>query len=210
MKRIILIFASLLVVSYTQAQKKAVTEIGEEVILYDDGTWKYQNEDQKLENIIPTNPNKFEKDKGSTFLLKSNKFNVGIYINSKKWSFKKAVNNEVAEYELQLKGEELFGMIITEKIEIPLELMKTIALENGKASATDIKIVKEEYRIVNGLKVLHLQMNGNVQGFKISYYGYYFSNGKGTIQFVTFTSQNLLDNYKSECDKILNGLIEIN
>ena len=210
MNKLTLVLISVLTVFMSQAQIKAVTEIGEEVILYNDGTWKYQNDNQLLEEEIPTNPNKFKKNKESTFLLKSNKFNAGIYINPKKWSFKKATNNEEAEYEFQLKDGDLYGMVITEKVEIPLETLKSIALENGKSVAPDLRIVKEEYRIVNGLKVLFLQMNGTMQGIKFTYYGYYFSSTNGTIQFITYTSQNLLDSYKPECEKLLNGLVEIN
>ncbi len=210
MKKMALVLIGLLTVSLLQAQIVAVTETGDEVILYDDGTWKYQNEDQLLENEIPMNKNKFEKDKASTFLLKSNKINVGIYLNPKKWSFTKSTDNPEAEYELQLKGEDLYGMLITEKVEIPLETLKTIAVENGKAAAPDLMIVKEEYRIVNGLKVLLLQMNGTMQGIKFSYYGYYFSNANGTLQFVTYTSQNLIDSFKPESEKLLNGLVETN
>ncbi len=210
MKKIILVLISLLAVSLSQAQIKAITETGEEVILYNDGTWKYQNEDVTLEKEIPTNSNIFEKDKASTFLLKSKKLNTGIYINPKKWSFKKATNNPEAEYEFQLKDGDLYGMVITEKVEIPLETLKSIALENGKAVAPDLKIIKEEYRIVNGLKVLLLHMNGTMQGIKFSYYGYYFSNANGTVQLITYTSQNLLDSYKSESEKLLNGFVEIN
>ena len=210
MKETLLLLISLFFVNLIQAQQKAVTETGEEVILFEDGTWKYQNEDQISQKETPTNQKKFKKNKESTFLLKSSKLNIGVYLNPKKWSFKKATNNPEAEFELQLKGGDLYGMIITEKVEIPFETLKSIALENGKASAPDIKIVKEEYRIVNGLKVLLLQLNGTMQGIKFSYYGYYFSSPNGTVQFITYTSQNLLDSYKPDSEKLLNGFVEIN
>ncbi len=210
MKKIILILISLLAVSLSKAQMKAVTETGEEVILYDDGKWKYLNEDQLSENEIPTNESIFERGEKSTFLLKSSNLDVGIYLNPKKWSFKKATNNPEAEYELQLKDGDLYGMVITEKVEIPLKTLKSIALENGKAAAPDLRIVKEEYRTVNGLKVLLLQMNGTMQGIKFSYYGYYYSNTDGTIQLVTYTAQNLLDSYRPDIEELLNGLVEIN
>jgi len=84
-----------------------------------------------------------------------------------------------------------------------------MALENARTMVPDIKIVKEEYRMVNGLKVLFLQMNGTFQGIKFSFYGYYFSNSKGSMQLITYTSQNLIEAYKSESEKLLNGLIEI-
>jgi hypothetical protein len=210
MKKITLVLISLFAFNLTQGQLKAVTETGEEVILYDDGTWKYQNEDEAEVKGIPTNSNKFEKSDESTFLLKSSKLNVGIYIDPKKWSFKKATDNPDAEYELQLKDGDLYGMVITEKVEIPIEALKSIAVENAKSVAPDLKIVKEEYRIVNGIKVLLLQMNGTMQGVKFSYYGYYYSNTNGTVQFITYTSQNLMDSYRPQSEKLLNGLVEIN
>lgn len=210
MKKIALLLFCLSSIVIVHAQQNAVTQTGEEVILFEDGTWKYQNEEDVKETEIPTNSNAFKKDDNATFLLKSNKLNVGFWLNPKLWSFKKATNNPDAEYEIKLKDDDLYGMILSEKVEIPLKTLKSIALETGKTVAPDLKIVKEEYRTVNGLKVLLLQMNGTMQGIKFSYYGYYFSNTNGTVQFITYTSQNLLDGFKKVCDNLLNGLVEIN
>lgn len=210
MKKATVSILCLFIFNLAQAQQKAVTETGDEVILFENGTWKYQNEYDLLEKEILTNSTIFEKDKQSTFLLKSSKLNIGVYLNPKTWSFKKAADNAEAEYELQLKDGDLYAMVITEKVEIPLETLKSIALENGRTVAPDLKVVKEEYRVVNGLKVLLLQLNGTMQGIKFSYYGYYFSSANGTVQFVTYTSQNLLDSYRPESEKLLNGFVEIN
>lgn len=210
MKSITSLLLCLLTIMLAQAQQKAVTETGEEVILFEDGTWQYQHADDLQETEIPTNPEKFEKDEKSTFLLKSNRLNVGFWLNPKIWSFKKSTDNPESEYELQLKDGDLYGIVISEKVEIPLETLKSIALANGRAAAPDLTIVKEEYRTVNGLTVLLLQMNGTMQGIKFSYYGYYFSNTNGTVQFITYTSQNLLDSSKAESEKLLNGLVELN
>jgi len=210
MKRLAVLVFCMLSIIIVRAQQKAVSETGEEVILYDDGTWKYQNKDYLKETEIPTNSKAFKKDDNSTFLLKSNKLQVGFWLDPKIWSFKKATENSEAEYELQLKDGDLYGMVISEKVEIPLKTLKSIALENGKAAAPDLKIIKEEYRTVNGLKVLLLQMNGTMQGIKFSYYGYYFSSTNGTVQFITYTSQNLFKGYRKECEKLLNGLVEVN
>lgn len=208
MKRIALLLICLSLISVVSAQKKAVTETGDEVILFENGTWKYQNEDDLEKTEIPINPKAFKKDKNSTFLLKSNNLNIGFWLNPKLWSFKKANDNPDAEYELTLKDGDLYGMIISEKVEIPFETLKTIAFETARSAAPDLKIMKEEYRIVNGLKVLLLQMDGTMQGIKFSYYGYYFSSTNGTVQFVTYTAQNLLDDYRKECDILLNGFVE--
>ena len=209
MKKLSLLLLCVFTISFCQAQQKAVTETGDEVILYDNGTWVYKDGVELLNSEIPTNPKAFKKPEESTFLLKSSKLNVGIYLNPKKWLFQRATENPEAEYELQLKDEDLYAIVISEKIEVPLETLKIIAVENARSVAPDIKIVKEEYRMVNGNKVLALQMNGTMQGIKISYYGYYLSNTNGTIQFLTYTSQNLIDSFRAECDALLNGIVEL-
>jgi hypothetical protein len=210
MNKSILVLISLFFVNFVQAQQTAVTETGEQVILFKDGTWKYQNEEKQTETEIPTNSIAFKKEAESTFLLKSNKVNVGFWLNPKMWTFKKGNEKDAAEYKLQLKAGDLYGMIISEKVEIPLETLKSIALNNGRKAAPDLKITKEEYRIVNGLKVLLLQMNGTMEGIKFSYYGYYFSNTNGTVQFVTYTSTNLIASYLPKIEVLLNGIVELN
>ena len=62
--------------------------------------------------------------------------------------------------------------------------------------------------MVNGLKILFMQMNGTLKGIKFSYYGYYYSNASGSLQYVAYTSQNLLSKYTKEFEELLNGLVE--
>lgn len=210
MKKVIILIFNLILAQFVLAQQKAVTEKGEEVILLQDGTWKYVQENNNLDNEIKTNTSKFKKNDEATFLLKSNKVKIGFWLNSKIWSFKKATNNSEAEYELQLKDGDLYGMVISEKIQIPIETLKSIAIKNASEVAPDVKIMKEEYRIVNGIKVLLLQMNGTMQGISFSYLGYYYSNNSGTVQFVTYTSSNLLESYLPKIESLLNGIVELN
>jgi hypothetical protein len=209
MRKLILL-ALCLLPAFVNAQIKAVTEKGDEVWLKDDGTWAYVNDTEEKSIEIPFNKKEFKKEQGSTFLLKSSKANLGFWLDSKKWSFTKETSNPSSEYELQCKDKDLYGMILIEKIEIPLETLKGIAFKNAQEAAPDMKIIKEEYRTVNGLKVLLMQMNGSMQGIKFSYYGYYFSNKNGSVQYVTYTAQNLMSEYENECDILLNGLVELN
>jgi hypothetical protein len=210
MKLIFAFISCIAVLNPIYGQKSAVTDNGEEVLLFDDGTWKYKDKEDSLNSEVLLNPKTFIKNESSNFLLKSDKINLGFWLNSKKWTFKKAESNADAEYELQLKNEDLYAMIITEKLEIPLLTLKSLAYTNAKSVAPDLKIVKEEYRMVNGLKVLHLQMNGTMQGVKFSYFGYYFTNSNGTVQFITYTSQNLLPSYIKNCEELLNGIVDLN
>ena len=73
----------------------------------------------------------------------------------------------------------------------------------------NIKVVSEEYRNVNGIKVLMMQMAGTIQGMKIVYCGYYYSNDTGTIQLLTYTGENLLKSYHNDIETFLNGLVKL-
>lgn len=191
------------------SQLRAVTENGDQVVLFSNGSWEYEGEVAKDDVYIETNKKKFKKPENGSFLLKSSNVDLGFWLDPKVWTFKKSADTEDTEYQMQLKGEDLYAMILTEKVEIPLENLKDIAYENGKAVAPDLKIVQLEYRMVNDLKVLFMQMNGTTQGIKFSYYGYYYSFEGGTVQYITYTSQNLLNEYQMQCEDLLNGLVSL-
>ena len=199
----------ILVASAASAQQKAVTDTGEDVFLYDDGTWRYAEERADVPTDIATNPKEFSKPAKASFLVKSTIVKNGVWIDQKKWTFRKATNNESAEFEFQLKDGDLYGMLIAEKIEIPLITLRKIALDNARNAAPDIKVTKEEYRTVNGLKVLLLQMEGTMQGIKVAYYGYYFSDANGTVQLITYTAQSLLPEHVSISEDFLNGFVTL-
>lgn len=203
----LLIFANISIIS---AQIIAVTESGDQVILNQDGTWQYVDEPLvDEETALPVNETNFIKSKNLTFLVKSNKLKIGIWIDSKSWSFEKGTDNEQNEYQFQKKGEDLYAMLISEKMQIPLETMRLVAVQNAKGVAPDIKIVKEELRNVNGIQVLMMQMAGTIKGIKFVYFGYYYSNENGTVQLLTYTSEALFAEYEKDMEIFLNGLVKL-
>ena len=194
---------------FLSAQINAVTETGDEVILYQDGSWKYLNDSLIEEISIPVNDKIYLKDKKSSFLVKSKKLNIGISINPKKWSFTKGTDKDAFEFQFEKKGDDLYAMLISEKMQIPVETLRGIAIDNAKSAASDFKVIKEEYRNVNGVQVLMLQMAGTIQGMRFTYYGYYYSNSNGTIQLLTYTGESLFENYLDDIELFLNGFVEI-
>ena len=51
-------------------------------------------------------------------------------------------------------------------------------------------------------------MNGTIKGIHFTYLGYYFSSPKGTVQFLTYTSVNLLEEYRKDLEELLNGFVK--
>ncbi len=206
MKKHLLLLVFIANMGFLSAQKKAVTETGEEVILYPDGTWKSlevkESATTRLDTLVVSKPTT------STFLVKGEKMDYGVWINSKKWTFKKNTKpDRDEEYNFQMMGEDAYMMVIPEKIEIPLAQLKELAFKNAQSAAPDVTIVHEDMRKVNGVLVSCMQMDGTIQGIKFTYFCYYYSGKIGSIQVMTYTSKDLFPRYKKEMENLLNGFV---
>ncbi len=190
---------------FTQAQTKAVTETGDEVMLFPNGTWRYV-EEVKNNDSIPLSSVQYSKPSDANFLLKSKITNCGVWLNAKKWNFEKST--EPAEYSFSLKENSSFGaMIITEQTGMEINSLRKFALENIQRVASKFNITKEEYRYVNGLKILMLQCEATVQGIDLTYFIYYYTDASSTIQFMGFSPKALHAKYKAAGEELLNGLV---
>ncbi|MFI0490513.1 hypothetical protein [Flavobacterium sp.] len=214
MNKFFLTICILIISNATIAQINALTDNGRQVLLSPNGTWKYSevSGDQNPISIdtLKTNIDKFTKIKQATFLVKSKNVNVGIFISPTKWTFEPHKDNEKnPEYRFILKSGEGYAMIVTEKTQIDLVNMRQIALLNAQKASMDIKETSAEYRIVNNIKVLCLKFKGTVKGIKFVYFGYYYSNSNGTVQLLSYSSQQYFDSIQKELENFLNGLVEI-
>lgn len=206
MRKIIVFIILLLMIStLLLADQKAITSNGDEVILYNNGTWVYSKKDNKKFIKIKTIKKKFTKSENATFLLKSKINNSAFFINPKKWSVNKMSGDK--EYTFELKNKDLYAMVITEEIEVSIEALAIAGYNNAKTVAPDIQVLQKEYRIVNGNKLIYMEMVGTITGIKAIYVGYYFSNSSGSTQFVTYTGASLINKYKPEMIEFLNGLV---
>ncbi len=188
------------------AIQKAITDQGDVVILNDDGTWQYETNSTDSIPKIAENPQPFSKPDSNSFLVKSSHNSSAYWINPKKWAFKKEENgHESAEYTFQLKGKDLYAMAITEEVEIGLEELTDVAVNNARSAASSLQVTKREYRQVNGHRVIYMEMEGRIQGMDFTYLGYYFSNEKGSTQFLAYTGTKLVDKYRDAIDDMLNG-----
>jgi len=188
------------------APLSGITETGDEVVLRDDGTWSYVNPSEVEVAEMEVNPVKFTKPMGNTFPVKSSKNNTQAWINAKKWAFKKG-DKDPTEYEFTFKGEDLYGMMINESIEMEIEFLAQVALENARDAAPDAKIIHKEYRYVNGAKVIFMQMACTISGMKITYLGYYYSDASGTTQLIAYTGTSAVEKFRLDIEEFLNGLV---
>lgn len=207
MKNFLLIYVLFFYQTVIYGQKIAIIkETSEEVILNDDGTWNYLLGEPEKE--VSKDTLSYLKPKLVNYLLKSERIKCGVWINDKEWTFSKNKDDmSPVEYNFRLKGQDAYGMIISERIETSIDALLDLAYQNAQRVATGAKIVKKEVRNVNGTIIHYLEMHGTIQGVKFVYFGYYFTSENGTIQFLAFTSNTLLERYKKNMENLINGLV---
>ncbi len=208
-KQLAIILLCLLFFSIPQTfsqEIKATTTDGRDVILNPNGTW-YYSEEQKISSQIDKGLPQFFKPESATVLLKGKRVKYGLWYDRSKWLLDQDIDNASAEYELTHVEGDRYVVIIPERLQIPLETLGIAAIANAKKAAPDTRISFEEKRIVNDRKILCLRMDATIQGIPVSYINYYYSGKAGAVQLMTYTGQNLVEEYQPDMMDLLNGFV---
>jgi hypothetical protein len=174
------------------ADKRAKTEDGKDVILRDDGTWYYVDQakkDKKASEVY--------KGKRGTFVIS---MTPGVWKKSEKRA------NSVTEVEFTHKDGDVMTMVIAERINTPLDALKRVVISNLKKQDKEAKVTMETKRTVNGSEVLFLTIDAKVRDIPFTYMYYLYSGRAGAIQVITFTGQNLVEDYRADMLAFMNGL----
>src|SRR5262245_45240963 len=136
--------------------------------------------------------------------VKARKGPFGVWIDPQKWKQDSSEEDPI-KITFNHKTGDAYAMVISERIGVPMDSLKNVAVENAKKVAPDAKIASEEKRVVNGKELLCLKLTGTVQGIAFTYYGYFYGGSEGTLQVLTYTASNLFDEFKPDFDDFLNG-----
>ncbi|NVO21003.1 MAG: hypothetical protein HXX13_14980 [Bacteroidetes bacterium] len=208
MQKNLLLILFIVTCSHVFSQQTAVVKkTGKEVLLMEDGTWIYAPEEQG--NTSSEIAAIYSKPKDAKYVMESKRINYGIWLNKNKWICSDTEKDQTnpTEFKFRLMGEDAYAMTIAERIEVQIDTLVKIAFQNAVDAAPDVKLIKDEWRKVNGVDLRFLQMEGTISGIRFVYLGYYYSDKNGSLQFLTYTSSNLLARYRSEMESLLNGLV---
>jgi hypothetical protein len=109
------------------------------------------------------------------------------------------------EFSFVHRDGDVFAMVISERIPLSREVLRKVVLDNASSAASDLRILREESRLVSGENVLCLTMTGTLEKTPFIYHGYYYTGQRGTIQVITFTSKSLFDQYAKDMSAFLDG-----
>jgi hypothetical protein len=183
-----------------QSPVNATTEDGRKVLLFPDGKWKLA-----ATPAPSAGKGGFVRSPKATERVELLRGAMAIYVDPAKWK-KQADTEDVTKTTFHHASGEAYGMIVAERLAIPLQRLKEIAITNARSAAPDAKVVFEETRHVNDIDVLVMQMEGTIQGIAFTYYGYYYSGPQGSLQVLTYTGTNLFAEYKAAFEEFLNGV----
>ena len=208
------------VTNFTQAQTLAITEGGDTVYIYDNGTWSYEIDENYVEanniNTLLSVPIEIDSLNGVFVLdakcnkLVSSKLNqFDFNYDASKWKrIPPASLNPDAEFAFQNKETDIWCAIITEVTEIGKENILKIAkytMEQNTGASVTIRAV--ENRFVNGSDVLRGSFNAMINGIDFIFDTYYYSDERGTTQVTTWTSHSIYNTNDTEIHNFLNGFV---
>jgi len=136
-------------------------------------------------------------------VLSVNGGTMSIRYDPTKW--KQDESKEVGRFSFNHSKGDAFALVISERIPVPLDSLPDIALTNAKEIDPNASITFREKRHVNGVDVWFLKLKAVASGIPLIYYGYYYGGKSGTIQILTYTGTNLVDEYESDFMDFLNG-----
>ena len=149
----------------------------------------------------------YQKPIMSTSVFKPKVDKFAVWFDSSKWKKLDPDGNQVT---FNHKDGELHAKVITERTTFTnpdgLKELKEVALMIGRKVSPDVKVTFEDKRIVNGKTILCMRFEGEIKSMQFVQYGYYYTGKEGTIQVLTYVSQNVYPEYESEMIEFLNGL----
>jgi len=195
--------ALFITVSVSHGQETlAVTEDGRKVLLNSNGTWRPFGSTSSVAPSPAKSP--FQKAAGASSVYKSKGDKFQVWYNPSKWHQKKSAENDKPTFEH--KDGDIYAMILAERFSMTLDALKDLAIQNAQNVAPDVRVTHEEERVVNGKKILCMSFEGTISGVPFTYFGYYYAGKNGIIQLITYTAQNLFEEYRGEMTEFLNGL----
>lgn len=187
--------------AYSQ-ETLAVTEDGRKVLLNSNGSWRPFGSTAPVAPSPAKSP--FQKAAGASSVYKSKGDKFQVWYNPSKWHQKKSAENDKPTFEH--KDGDIYAMILAERFSMTLDALKDLAIQNAQNVAPDVRVTHEEERVVNGKKILCMSFEGTISGVPFTYFGYYYAGKNGIIQLITYTAQNLFEEYRGEMTEFLNGL----
>jgi hypothetical protein len=196
------------------AQQRAVTDSGRIVMLNDNGTWQYEETvsasdiaEVGADTVVDASYKKYFRPAASKAILKSERNKSAIWYNTQVWRKNSSAFSEASEFSMTTVKGDGYCTIVTEALQLTYAIMKEAVVKNAQNLSTDFTITSEEFRNVNGKRVMCLTAKASNKGMKFSFMYYIYTGSTGTTQLICYTSDNIFNQRKKDFEDLMNGFV---
>jgi len=154
----------------------------------------------------PSETSSLTKPEESTKSVQSKGGFFEIWYDPNKWKVGQS-RNPNAEFALTHAAGDAYINVITERISVPLPTLKKAFVENVGNVAQDAVVKEEKDLRINQTPVASIILNCTIEGIPFTYYSLLRSGNSGTVQIIGYCGQNLFQEYKSDFEKLMSGLL---
>lgn len=186
-------------IGWSQAEDlHARTADGRAVVLRANGTWSF---------LVTDASGKTMDVAGNAKRHVSRHGYVEVNYDPAKWEATPKQLSADAELSLRHKNGDAYFVLIAERVEIPIENFKEIALTNARELDPEARITSERAVSRNDGGEVVLDIEAKASGIPLHFRGYYWSSPAGSVQATAWTSTNLMDEYAPDIEQLLAGVL---
>ena len=203
-----------------KSQTMAVTEDGDTIYVYDNGTWSFEQLEEmpelandlaflSAEVSLDTLTQPFEVSPDAKKQVENARGQFVIKYDDKEWKrVPPATLNDAAEFAFQSKKSDIWCIVISEETSIAHDKLFLVAKNTMKQNTgSEPEIIKTELRTVNGHEVVRGVMKADFSGIPFVFDTFYFSNELGSVQFTAWTGDGVWAKNEEKILALLHGFM---
>lgn len=122
------------------------------------------------------------------------------------WRLEKETQDTDAEFGFSHVDGDVYAVVVYERISIPLDVLERLVIANLESIASDVRVLSRRILPLGDKVILSVKYECTIMTVPFVYQAYLSSSEEGTLQFFTYTSKYLFQEYEHDCHALLSGL----
>lgn len=178
---------------------KAVTEDGRSVVLREDGTWAFADQGK-------ADPPRFARSALQNKQLPGLSAKYDFYYDPAQWSLMEQNLEPASEYEFEHSSGLVRALVMAHPGSTDINALEQRVLANIRKADDKAFVLYKEDRLVNGARVLCLQISAMIQESPVVFFTYLYQ-GKGYgVQAAVYAVESVFNSMYGDLEMFLNGL----
>ena len=130
--------------------------------------------------------------------------NISLKYDPDRW--RQTAPEQEGQLTLAHSSGEAHAIVIVERIGVPIDSVRDIALANAQSVDPQAAIIFQQQRRINGVEFRFLKIEAERNSVPMAYWGCFYGGPFGTVQVVAYTAKSRLPEFEKEFTDLLNGI----